>query len=194
MIRPNDLLLDPKGDIVEQLNTDSQQIINDLVVSLGITSSTESVKESLKADNSITLANGLYGGWFSSKDGSVYKGMGASTKVTRLVEIKADCIIDGIHFVGDDIEWLVFINIGSTVVFRNCIFEKRGGNEGAYIALAAPGTGGVVAKANFIGCVFQGPNTGILFLNPGPAANVNTIGCYDKTGIGFAGTTGVGNL
>ena len=194
MIRPNDFILDGKKDIVEQMNDDSQQIVNDLVVSLGITASTEAIKEDKKTDNAITLANGEYGGWVSSKDGSVYKGVGASAKVTKLVEIKADCVIDGIHFVSTDIEWLVFINIGCTAIFRNCIFEKRGGDQGAYVALGAPGVGGVVAKANFIGCVFQGPNTGILFINPGPAANVNTIGCYDKTGIGFAGTTGVGNL
>lgn len=195
MIRPNDIPLDVSEGLVEKLKVDNQQIINDFVITLGVTAATEAIKESSEVDNAITIASGDYGGWFSSKPGSIYKGLSAQSRVTRLVRIDQDCIMDGIHFRSSEANRLnlVFINIGATVVFRNCVFEKFSGESEAYVALGVPAAG-VSAKANFIGCVFQGPNTGSIIFNPGAAANVNTIGCHDKTGVGFAGTTGVGNL
>ena len=195
MIRPNDILLDTTGNIVDQLRINSQQIVNDLVVSLGVTGETEAIKETLKIGNSFTLANGEYGGWTSQQPGTVYKALGAGSRITRQVIISRDCIVDGVHFVGgpSNKEALVFVGVGATVVFRNCIFEKQGGDPPTYLSLGVP-SGGVVARANLIGCVFQGPNVGAVVNNPGAAANVNTIGCHDKTGGGFAGTTGVGNL
>ena len=114
MIRPNDIMLDLNGSLTEQLKTNSQQAINDVVAALGVTGPTESVKESRESGNGITLANGDYGGWMSEKSGSVYKALGAMSKVVKPVT--------------------------------------------------------------------------------GAAANVNTIGCHDKTGGGFAGTTATGNL
>jgi len=195
VIRPTDILLDTGADLVDQLKNSSQQTLNTIVSSLGVTLPTEAVKESSKLSSAITLANGTYGGWRSSSDLSVYCGLGAGSKVQKQVVLTADCILDGIHFVSSDssVSNLVVIKVGATVVFRSCIFEKRSGDGDGYLSLDAP-VGAVVAKANLIGCVFKGPNRGAVVTNPGAAANVNTIGCYDKTGGGFGGTTATGNL
>jgi hypothetical protein len=195
MIRPNDIILDLNGSLTEQLKTNSQQAINDVVAALGVTGPTESVKESRESGNGITLANGDYGGWMSEKSGSVYKALGAMSKVVKTVTLAQDCIIDGIHFSGSDTnkDALVSVNTGASVVFRNCIFEKRAGDGAPYVNMG-PTSGAFISRANFIGCVFQGPNVGAVISNPGAAANVNTIGCHDKTGGGFAGTTATGNL
>jgi hypothetical protein len=195
LIRPTDILLDTEADLVDQLRASSQQTLNTIVSSLGVTLPTEAVKESSKMANAVTLANGVYGGWRSSNDASIYCALGAGAKVQKQVVVTADCIMDGIHFVSSDLSVsnLVVIKVGATVVFRNCVFEKRSGDGDGYLALEAP-VGATVAKANLIGCVFKGPNRGAVVTNPGAAANVNTIGCYDKTGGGFGGTTATGNL
>lgn len=195
MIRPNDIFMDMSGSVVDQLRESNRQIINDVVLSLGLTSTTEAIADANKLGSTITIANGDYGGFLCKNAGSIYKGIGAASKVTKPVTIDADCIIDGVYFTGGSglPGNLVSISVGCVVVFRNCVFEKISGDGGSYVSLAPP-VGAVVAKANLIGCVFQGPNSGAVVNNPGAAANVNTIGCYDRTGGGFAGTTGVGNL
>jgi hypothetical protein len=195
MIRPTNLLLDTHGTIVDQLRIRNDQTINDAVRSLGITAATETLAEGQGLRNALTLSNGEYGGFSSEKDLSIYKGMGAASIIKRRVVARADCIIDGIHFIGSDTNNgdLVFVHIGATVIFRNCVFEKRATNGGPYIQMGTP-VGTTVARANFIGCVFSGPSLGAVINNPGIAANVNTVGCYDKTGGGFGGTTAFGNL
>ena len=195
MIKPIDIIIDMDAGPLEQLRNSSQQTINTIVSSLGVTMPTEAIKESSKLSNAVTLANGSYGGWRSSNDASVYCALGAGSKVEKKVVATADCVMDGIHFVSSDssVSNLVVVKVGATVVFRNCIFEKRSGDGDGYLSLDAP-VGATVAKANLIGCVFKGPNRGPVVTNPGAAASVNTIGCYDKTGGGFAGTTALGNL
>ena len=195
MIRPTDIFMDMSGSAADQIRESNRQITNDVILSLGLTAPTEALSDDNKLGSTITIANGEYGGFLCKKAGSVYKGIGAASKITKPVTVNADCIIDGIHFVSGSGRPgnLVSIAVGCVVIFRNCVFEKIGGDGGAYVSLATP-SGAVVAKANLIGCVFQGPNSGAVVNNPGAAANVNTIGCYDKTGGGFAGTTGVGNL
>ena len=195
MIRPTDLLLDTTGDVVDQLRVRNEQTINDAVVALGITADTEVVKEPLNSGNAVTLANGLYGGWTSTKDASIYKGMGASSRVQRKVTVEADCIFDGIHFLGSDTNKLelVQVKVGTIATFRSCIFQKRQNDLGFYVSLDAPVLP-AVARAIFIGCVFVGPDTGVCINNTGGAASVNVIGCHEKTGGGFGTATFFGSF
>ena len=195
MIRPTDLLLDTTGDVVDQLRVRNEQTINDAVVALGITADTEVVKEPLNSGNAVTLANGLYGGWTSTKDASIYKGMGASSRVQRKVTVEADCIFDGIHFLGSDTNKLelVHIKIGNVAVFRSCIFQKRQNDSGFCVSLDATAVG-PNPQAIFIGCVFLGPDTGVVINNPGGVADVYVIGCREKTGGGYGNVSSVGSF
>jgi len=195
MIRPTDLLLDTTGDVVDQLRVRNDQTINDAITALGITADTEVVKESLNTGNAVTLANGLYGGWTSTKDASIYKGMGASSRVQRKVAVEADCVFDGIHFLGSDTNKfeLVQIKFGNVTIFRSCIFQKRPNDGGFYVSLDAPVLG-AAAQAIFIGCVFLGPDTGFVVNNPGGVADVYVIGCREKTGGGYGNVSSVGSF
>tara|TARA_R110002126_G_scaffold36553_2_gene111070 strand:+ start:13072 stop:13659 length:588 start_codon:yes stop_codon:yes gene_type:complete len=186
MIRPDDIFLDTSGSLLDQLRSSSQQTINDIVVALGVTTENEAVRETSKSGNAVTLANGDFGGWSGTVSGTIFKGMGASARADRTISLSEDCVIDGVHLIGGSKNKgsLASISVGATVVFRNCIFEKRAGDAGAHVTLGAP-SASEVARAIFVGCVFQGPNLGSVITNPGIAGDVQMVACYDRTGGGY---------
>lgn len=89
---------------------------------------------------------------------------------------------------------LVSVGASAVVVFRNCVFERSRGN--ATQKWVDVGNGG---KAIFVGCMFLSKTvsaSGTVISNAGAAANVQVVGCYNGTGIAFAGVTSaaLGNL
>jgi len=170
----------------EQLRSESATIL----ATLNIEVAPASLEESAIRNNAITLTSGNHGGVTLAVDDTAIKGMPAGVFMTKKVSFDADAVVDGIHFTSspDNSDELAVIGGSATVVFRACTLEKFPTTGSTFVTVESGG------KALFVGCVFRGsPPSGDVISNA-VAANVQLVGCYNKTGNPLGTVTSTGGL
>lgn len=185
--------LDRNANVPGQQNQNVRDDVRELLASMDITPPTEVVEEVRKKDNIITLSQGTYGGFSVEKEDTLVKSITTLTQINRQVLISNDCVFDSISFINDDpfhAGVMVTIDATSTVMFRNCVFNRTSSDQAASMVQVASG-----GKAVFVGCLFRGTlaNTTQVIANPGALANVQVVASYNKTGgaLGQATLTAV---
>jgi hypothetical protein len=146
-------------------------------------------------------ANSLMSGSHSIRQlnnaGASITGVGGGASIRTPLRLSRRHIIDGVEIKPDEefeLDPVVSIGSLSVAVFRNCVFHRRRGNASqVWVDVASGG------KAIFIGCMFLSSVDvlgGVIINNAGAAANVQVVGCYNGTGLTFAGVTSaaLGNL
>lgn len=183
----------PERELANRITMFNQQVRDDMarvVTAVGINGEAPSpIEEGAIANNAITLPRGDNYGCHLRVEDTVVRGLSAGCYMTRKATLEADAVFEGIHFVSNDSNVNTLIDVRGTAaaVFRNCTFEKRAQDTVIYITVANG------AKALLVGCVFKGDTSaaGNLFDHAGAAANVQVVGCYNKTthGLGTVTTT-----
>ena len=179
---------------VDVNNQQSRNVLTDAFNSLDLLLENEALSEDAERRNNFNLAPGDFAGTILKKiDSNVFGVAGGSTIQTKLV-LGTRHVVDGVRFANsvDNRGSLVQVAATSVAIFRSCIFHRT-------VPDAVPNWVAIVTggKAVFLGCMFLGDGTGgSIILHGGAATNVQVVGCYNGTGIAFAGVTSaaLGNI
>lgn len=186
-----------KTEADESVDVNNQQSRNELTAawnSLNLMPEHEAFIEEANRRNTFNLAPGEFGGANLKKTDSNIWGIVGGSVITTKLSLSGRHILDGVRFANsvENRDLLVQVSADAVVVFRSCVFERTAGDSAPnWVAIA---TGG---KAVFTGCMFLGNGTGgAIITHAGAAANVQVVGCYNGTGIAFAGVTSaaLGNI
>jgi hypothetical protein len=128
------------------------------------------------------LSPGEFGGFSLSKPDTYLQAVSAGCVVNRKVVISEDVVIENVTFINVDPDHTgVLVEIGptSTVMFRNCVFNRSSSDQSSSLVAFESGGKGVL-----VGCLFKGTisSTTNVISNPGAAANVQLVASYNKTG------------
>lgn len=181
-------------EAVEVNNQQSRNELTDAWNSLDLMLEHEPFTEDAERRNYFNVAPGDFGGSILKKiDSSIFAVAGGSTINTAL-SLNSRHVIDGVRFTDsiDNRGALVQVSSTSVSIFRSCIFQRLNPSSSPVWAAIADG-----GKAVFLGCMFLGTGTGgTIIVHGGAAANVQVVGCYNGTGIAFAGVTSaaLGNI
>lgn len=186
----------PERAIATRVSMFNQQLRDDItrvVDTLGISGDAPApIEENSIANNSVTLPRGNNYGCLLKVADTVVEALTAGCYMTRRATLEADATFDGIHFTSSssNIDELVDMRGTAVGVFRNCTFEKGNTDSNTFIKVANG------AKALFVGCVFKGnPSAaGNLFDHAGAAANIQIVGCYNKTTHAYGTATSTASL
>ena len=174
-------LLRGRPSSIEVFNHQVRDDLSQLVESLNLQEAPADFEEPRGANNAITLSAWEHGGARLGKQDTQITGVPAGVRMTRALVIDADAQVNNVIFTTASTEGvageMVDIRGTSVAVFRGCTFSKASTDEPTYIKVANG------AKAIFVGCVFSGNvgASGDLFSHAGAAANVQLVGCYNKT-------------
>ena len=174
---------------VEAFNHQVRDDLAALVDTIELQIAPASFEEPLSSHNSITLSSGVHGGALLDKPDTHVKAVPAGVKMTRRAIFAVDAQVDGVRFTTlfdtSGADSMVELKGTAVVVFRGCTFDKAPADTPTYITVANG------AKAIFTGCVFAGATgaAGDLFSHAGAAANVQLVGCYNKTGHIYGANT-----
>jgi hypothetical protein len=174
---------------VEAFNHQVRDELADLIDTIKLLMAPASFEEPMSSHNPITLSSGVHGGALLTKADTHIKAVPAGVKMTRKAIFTVDAQVDGVRlttlFDTSGADSLVELNGTAVVVFRGCTFDKAPADAATYITVANG------AKAIFTGCVFAGTTgaAGDLFSHAGAAANVQLVGCYNKTGHIYGANT-----
>ena len=159
-----------------------------LVSELNIQTSNDMPLEEQLANNAAALADGERAGFTIRKQDGRFGGIAKNTIITTQTTITTDTMFDNVTFQsGDFTGAMVDIQGTAVVIFNNCTFKKRTSDSpSTHVAIAS------TASANFVACKWIGifnvavPNV-IIDAAGVPAANLNFIGCHNKTGAAVIG-------
>ncbi|MAZ71763.1 MAG: hypothetical protein CMC70_01320 [Flavobacteriaceae bacterium] len=186
-----------KTESDESIDVNNQQSRNELTDafnSLDLMLDHEPFVEEKERRNYFSLAPGDFNGSIFKKPDSSIFGVAGGTTLQTALSLSSRHVIDGVRLTNsaESRGALVQLSATSVVVFRSCVFERSGSSNAPVWVTVANG-----GKAVFIGCMFLGSGTGgSIITNAGAAANVQVVGCYNGTGIAFAGVTSaaLGNI
>jgi hypothetical protein len=179
------------------LDVNNQQTRDELTAAfnnLGLLQENEAFVEEADRRNTFNLAPGEFGGATLKKTDSNIWGVAGGSTIKARLSLDGRHILDGVRFANspENRGLLVQMSADAVVVFRSCVFERTAGDSAPnWVAVANGG------KAVFLGCMFLGDGTGgAIITHAGAAANVQVVGCYNGTGIAFAGVTSaaLGNI
>lgn len=174
---------------VEAFNHQVRDELAALVDTIELQMAPASFDEPLSSHNSITLSSGVHGGARFAKADTHIKAVPAGVRMTRKAAFTADAQVDGVRFttlfITSGADSLVELTGTAVVVFRGCTFDKAPTDAPTYITVANG------AKAIFMGCSFAGTTgaAGDLFSHAGAAANIQLVGCYNRTGHAYGANT-----
>ncbi len=174
---------------VEAFNHQVRDELAALFDTLGLQQAPAAFEEPMVTLNSINLSAGTHGGANISKPDTHIKAIPGGVDMTRLVTFNYDAQVDGVRFSTEfdtgGLSSLVEIKSVAVVIFRGCTFNKASVDAPTYITVANG------AKAIFMGCSFTGATgaAGDLFSHAGAAANVQLVGCYNRTGHAYGANT-----
>ena len=183
-----------EDDVVDVNNQQSRNVLTDAFNGLNILQENEVMVESAERRNNFNLAPGEFAGPILKKMDSTIWSVAAGSTINTKLALNSRHVVDGVRFTSsvDNRGTLVQMSATSVVVFRSCVFHRTvSAPVPNWVAVADGG------KAVFLGCMFLGDGTGgAIILSPGAAANVQVVGCYNGTGIAFAGVTSaaLGNI
>lgn len=172
---------------IREHDRDSQ--VTNVINAIRITTSSDRIEEEQVSDNAFNLASQEFPATLLSiKPFTHYKGV-AGTVVNRKAIFNNTCIVEGIHFTGEQQRGvLVELKGTAVVIFRDCIFDLVApGDDDTWVSMESG------ASAVFSGCVWKGGRTGSIYVdNAGAAANalvVASMATSTSPGGAFVNTT-----
>lgn len=172
----------------KQQNDQQFNKLLDLVDQLNIQTKNDIPQEQMLANNAYALADGERAGFVLNKPDGKVGGISKNSIVNTQTIIHEDTMFDNVTFASGDFKGaMIDIRANVTVIFNNCTFKKRKEDApSTHVLMAAS------AAANFIGCKWIGEfnvaGTNVIIEAAGvPAANLNFIGCHNKTGAAVIG-------
>lgn len=121
-------VLEKETSRLEIINEQSSNEVSDIISSLEVLSAINPIVEDKEKFNFIVLSAGEYGGATLEKENTTIIGI-SNSKINRLVTIRANATISGVHFISSDKtsnnkNHLLKVTNSSSLVLNNCIFEK----------------------------------------------------------------------
>ena len=186
-----------KSDKVDEQNDQAMDNVLSFINGLNLKSPVDVVDDNPIGGATNSLTFGDHSVRSLKRSGTSLTGVGGGASLRVPLDLRRRHIIEGLTIKTDEeYESFPLVSVGalSVVIFRNCVFERRRGDTTQKWVDVANG-----GKAIFVGCMFLSSTTvsgGTVISNAGAAANVQVVGCYNGTGVAFAGVTSaaLGNL